>query len=339
MSRKLQLEIVASDSLVANDFTPFSPLLTSRGRHNDSEFPFNIPPAVPEETETEPLLGGAKPKKKPFYRARPLWIVPFAILAAVTRGMTLAARVEVFTQLSCDAVHGNQSYTGADPGSDDNNNNPLLPLLNLNTSRSSASPISYFFASPPPKDEIPFPPPPRQCSSDPIVQQGVAKLQVILTTIMGLLSAVTNGFWGGFGEKYGRTRVLALVSLGLFFTDMCFVLTASRSPSSPLSTPSFLNTHPTSLLILAHITEGLLGGWTALQSATSAYISDCTSPGSKATIFARFTGVFYMGFTIGPLIGARLIRMAATSNNVLQSSSSRCSASLCIDADCARQPC
>lgn len=54
--------------------------------------------------------------------------------------------------------------------------------------------------------------------------------------------------------------------------------------------------------------EGLLGGWGTLQAATSAYISDCTSDGSRAHIFSRFTGVFYLGFAVGPAIGAFLIR-------------------------------
>jgi hypothetical protein len=53
---------------------------------------------------------------------------------------------------------------------------------------------------------------------------------------------------------------------------------------------------------------GLLGGWSTLQSTTSAYISDCTSSGSRAHIFSRFTGVFYLGFCLSPIIGAFFIR-------------------------------
>ena len=45
-----------------------------------------------------------------------------------------------------------------------------------------------------------------------------------------------------------------------------------------------------------------------MQGATSAYISDCTSDGSRAHVFSRFTGVFYLGFSLGPAIGAYLIR-------------------------------
>lgn len=33
---------------------------------------------------------------------------------------------------------------------------------------------------------------------------------------MGLLSALTTGWWGRFGERHGRTKILAISTLGLF---------------------------------------------------------------------------------------------------------------------------
>src|SRR5690606_1137394 len=116
--------------------------------------------------------------------------------------------------------------------------------------------------------------------------------------------------WGRFGERYGRTKVLAIATFGLFWTDLIFVLTSSPSLPFPLSWFSYASTpnRAAQLLLLAPLVEGLLGGWSTLQSATSAYISDCTSPGSRAQIFSRFTGVFYLGFSAGPAIAAWVIR-------------------------------
>jgi len=54
--------------------------------------------------------------------------------------------------------------------------------------------------------------------------------------------------------------------------------------------------------------EGILGGQATLQAAISAYISDCTSDGSRADIFSRFLGVSYAGFSLGPTLGAFVIR-------------------------------
>lgn len=73
------------------------------------------------------------------------------------------------------------------------------------------------------------------------------------------------------------------------------------TPSSPFSK------HGHVLILLAPIIEGLLGGYSTLQSGTSSYLSDCTSSGSRAYIFSRFAGVTYIGFSVGPVIGGWLI--------------------------------
>lgn len=62
--------------------------------------------------------------------------------------------------------------------------------------------------------------PSARCASDPAVQAGAAKIQTILTTTSGVLSALTTGWWGHFGERHGRTRVLAITTLGLFLTSV-----------------------------------------------------------------------------------------------------------------------
>lgn len=83
-------------------------------------------------------------------------------------------------------------------------------------------------------------------------------------------------------------------------SDLSFILVST--PSSPFSA------HGHRLLIIAPIIEGILGGWSTLQSATHAYLSDCTSSGSRAHIFSRFAGVFYIGSSVGPSVGGYLIK-------------------------------
>lgn len=261
--------------------------------------------AVP--TERDPLIATAPKVKKPFYRARPLWLVPFALIASLTRGMTLASRVEVFTELSCHSLHEHYNHTRVVPS-----HTPF------NSSHYAVDPvephsISVHLTSSPihtsgkiqehgdvDEDEDPRMIPGKKCVSDPAVQAGAARLQTIMTTTMGALSALTTGWWGQFGERHGRIRVLAISTFGLFLTDLTFILVST--PHSPLAV------HSHKLLILAPIIEGSLGGWSTLTGANTAYIADCTSPGSRATIFARFTGVFSIGLALGPIIGAWLIR-------------------------------
>lgn len=264
--------------------------------------------SVSSQNESVPLLGErVVPRRKPFYRARPLWLVPFAVMASLTRGMTLAPRVEVFTQLSCNKVRSEQaSYNRTHHPSSiivfpqsnawlhhTTTLDPLGPHLHRPILLSGLADNDDDTQDP---RQIPS----SRCIEDPAVQAGAARLQMIMTTTMGLLTALTTGWWGHFGERHGRTTVLAIATFGLFLTDLIFILVST--PSSPLSH------HGHKLLLLAPFIEGLLGGWSTLQSATSAYLSDCTSSGSRAHIFSRFAGVFYIGFSLGPSIGAWLIQ-------------------------------
>ncbi|KAJ8072424.1 hypothetical protein PM082_015983 [Marasmius tenuissimus] len=260
-------------------------------------------------TEASPLLGSTQ-ARKPFYRARPLWLVPFAITAALVRGMTLAPRLEVFTQLSCLSQHhhtyGNSHsplsqpihslYTSTDP-----NGPSFTPSITTRDGvvaiHTNTSDIEHSHDDDDNDDPRRIPTP--KCVGNPAVQAGAARIQTVMTTTMGLLSALTSGYWGHFSERHGRTRVLALSTLGLFLTDLTFILVST--PGLPFAT------HGHKLLIIAPFIEGLLGGWSTLQSACSSYVSDCTSSGSRATIFSRFTGVFYLGLSVGPTLAGWII--------------------------------
>ncbi|KAJ7707662.1 major facilitator superfamily domain-containing protein [Mycena rosella] len=265
--------------------------------------------------EREPLLGHSATRpasKKPFYRARPLWLVPFAITAALVRGMTIAPRVEVFTQLSCSRLHHSYNHTATAWVEATSLIPPLAPLYfgldplgpQFNPERNEGTFLVPTKDDPwddsDTGDDDPRQLPSPRCMSDPAVQAGAARLQTSFTVSMGLLSALTTGWWGRFGERHGRTKVLAIASLGLFLTDLIFIL--ASTPSSPLSS------HGHVLLVIAPVLEGLFGGWSTLQSAMSAYISDCTSSGSRASVFSRFTGVAFLGFGFGPILGGWLIR-------------------------------
>ncbi|KAF5350841.1 hypothetical protein D9757_012837 [Collybiopsis confluens] len=266
--------------------------------------------------ERGPLLENRRKEtaKKPFYRARPLWLVPFVILSALVRGMTMAPRVEVYTQLACvgiyhhhtvQSVHNvNQSPkffdsipTRIDFSLDSGDPQDLAPGRHSNSERSITLdlelPISILNEEPPR-------PPSTRCISDPAAQKDAARIQTTLTTTMGILSALSTGWWGHFSERHGRTRVLAISTLGLLLTDSAFILAAT--PGSPFVM------HGRLLLVVGPFVEGLLGGWPTLQAATTAYVSDCTSPGSRAKIFSRFIGIFFLGTSVGPMIGGWIIR-------------------------------
>ncbi|KAH9960045.1 major facilitator superfamily domain-containing protein [Lactifluus volemus] len=282
----------ASQHDIFHRFTPTSP---------SCHFPqHNIMDPYPQFSETDPLLPVDRPTiKKRFYRPRPLWIVPIALTAALVRGMTIAPRVQVYTQLSCNTSHGQQH--------DDPFGEILLPHVSSPSTLGSEhpAPIPVFFPHFSNLQQDDGAHGPRQvvsqdCLSDPDVQAGAARLQAVMITVMGVLSACTTSWWGHYGQKHGRNKVLAASTFGLLLTDLTFVL--ASNPSSPLSR------HGHKFLFLAPIMEGILGGHVTQQAALSAYISDCTSDGSRAHIFTRFAGVSHVGIALGPTLGAFLIR-------------------------------
>ncbi|KAF8490146.1 MFS general substrate transporter [Russula emetica] len=228
-----------------------------------------------QASETDPTDG---PAKKPFYRPRPLWIVPIAVITSLVRSMTLAPRVQVYTQLSCNAFHRRQHYGPS--------GNIYFPHLS-NLREYNGPEVPWQFLS-------------QDCLLDPAVQSGVASLQTTMATIMGILSVCSTTWWGHYGQKHGRTKVLAASTLGLLSTDLAFAFASSTS--------SHLSRHGYKFLLFASIAEGILGGPATLQAAISAYISDCTSGGSCADIFSRFLGVSHIGFSLGPTLGALFVR-------------------------------
>ncbi|KAF7327804.1 hypothetical protein MKEN_00360200 [Mycena kentingensis (nom. inval.)] len=282
----------------------------SRSRKRPSPHSFSIPPPLSpvSHNEHEPLLR-RREAKKPFHRPRPLWLAPFVIVAALSRGMTLAPRVEVFTQLSCSRLHHHYNHTES---------SSILPpraglFYALDPLGAQFNPGEHWVVIDPPlpptqdepwsDDETEDDPrrlPSARCMQDAGVQATAARLQTMFTTTMGLLSMLTTGFWGRYGERHGRTRVLTYSTLGLLLTDLIFIL--ASTPNSAFST------HGHKLLLLSPIIEGSLGGWSTLQSAISAYVSDCTSSGSRARIFSSFMGAIFIGVGLGPLLGGWLVR-------------------------------
>ncbi|KAF6757312.1 major facilitator superfamily domain-containing protein [Ephemerocybe angulata] len=252
--------------------------------------------------------------------------------------MTLAPRVEVYTQLACYSLYTPQPspppinipssrdvvqwtpfsaislFSSLDPRGPH-----LFPAPQIQRDRlprdnaTSSSPTTPILLSSPLDDEAlaqqdPRNLPSHRCLTDPAVQASAARLQTLMTTTMGLLSALTTTFWAVFSQTHGRTKVLAISTFGLLFTDLIFILTSTPNLPWPLSIHPTGHATSTHLLLLGPIVEGALGGWTTLQSATSAYISDCTSVGSRAGVFSRFTGVFYAGFSVGPMIAGYIVR-------------------------------
>lgn len=140
--------------------------------------------------------------------------------------MTIAPRVQVYTQLSCNTLYRRQHY-GSLPS------NPSLSPINVPEYFAPAFIPVYFpyFSNFREHNRAEIPRrnfQSQDCLSDPAVQAGAASLQTTMATIMGILSVCSTTWWGHYGQKHGRTKVLAASTLGLLTTYIpSFILSPS----------------------------------------------------------------------------------------------------------------
>jgi hypothetical protein len=147
------------------------------------------------------------------------------VVQLVQRGMTLASRVEVFTQLSCHNLYEHYNHTRVVHTVFNSSHYVVDPVEpHLISVHLASSPIHTSGKTRRNGDEYEDPRviPSKKCVSDPAVQAGAARLQTMMTTTMGALSALTTGWWGQFGERHGRIRVLAISTFGLFLTYVSY---------------------------------------------------------------------------------------------------------------------
>ncbi|KAI0647308.1 major facilitator superfamily domain-containing protein [Trametes meyenii] len=215
-------------------------------------------------------------KKLPWWkRPSPWWFLGYVPFSAIAMTITAAAKIELFTYLACE-VH----KPVVNPDTD-----VLSFLKSGNTSMTFDHPSQ------------------KVCHADPVVSAAVAELNIILTSVMGILSCMTTAWWGSLSDRFGRTTVLSCAVVGILLTDVSIMLVYyfyERLPGGYM------------FLIVGPILEGLLGGLTSMSGNIHAYMSDCTSPANRAKIFSRYLGLLFTGMAIGPTLGGLVIRFSGS---------------------------
>jgi len=144
--------------------------------------------------------------------------------------MTLAPRIEIYTQLSCDHLYGNPGPSYIQHARAPSISSTVLMAGNLDHPSTPSFIHSDTITS---HDSVPMVVPEvlggtqphgamrmstSRCASDPAVQASTTRMQMIITTTTGLFSALTSTWWGSFSDRYGRTKVLAISTSGLLLT-------------------------------------------------------------------------------------------------------------------------
>lgn len=138
---------------------------------------------------------------------------------------------------------------------------------------------------------------PEQCRHSTIVNRRLATLTLMFQVIMGVLCVLTSQYWGSLSDRIGRKRTMAINVLSFAMGDIVLLVVLSN----PQKFSYFW-------LLLAPAIEGIFGGFGGGQAIFSAYISDCTSPGSRAGIFSLLMGILFGGIAVGPAISSFLIQ-------------------------------
>ncbi|KAH9045078.1 hypothetical protein EDB84DRAFT_1469066 [Lactarius hengduanensis] len=209
--------------------------------------------------------------------------------------MTLAPRVEVYTQIACRTLHDSPSSPDIAPPS------PLHPPFSL--ARASEA-VHVQFQDVPVKiyDE---------CTGDPEVQARAARIQASVKTTESILSAMTTGWLSHLSDRYGRKGILTLQCLvPSSCPDFVYILVSDPS--------TVFGRHGEAFIIVAPLVEGVLGAQSTYNGIVHAYVTDCTPDGSRAKIFATMQGMLNIGMASGPwLNGLILHSVTGTTTNSL----------------------
>lgn len=136
----------------------------------------------------------------------------------------------------------------------------------------------------------------RQCNI-PEVQQNVATFTLLLSVIVGIMSAYTAPKIGSLSDRYGRKRMLALTSVGGVLGELVTIFAAK-----------FPDVVHYRWLLLGVFFDGLSGSFTAGSVLSNSYTSDCTSPSKRGVAIGYLHSCLFGGLAFGPLIAAYFIK-------------------------------
>lgn len=127
----------------------------------------------------------------------------------------------------------------------------------------------------------------------PEVQAKVTEFTLYMSLVSGLLSAITCPKIGALSDRYGRTRILALITCG-----------GLAGEAITISIAKFPGIITYRWLILGAVFDGLCGSFISGMAITHAYATDCVTAPKRAVAFAYFHACLFTGIALGPLIAA-----------------------------------
>lgn len=223
-------------------------------------------------------------------RAHPLWVLFYSFGLATMLSMTAPIRPELMIDLACIAQPPSTPST-------------LTTVANTTWSQHSrnslaSSSISNLQSQAP----SPFPDIDTDgCKRDVKVQKLSAHIQMGIKLIGGLMSVLAIGYWATLSDRIGRLRVVAVYEFGVLVNEAAFLLV--------IMCPQIMACAGVSVLFVGPFIEGMLGAFPAASAASSGYITDSASEGSRFAYFAAINGFLMVGNMVGPLLGSITVKL------------------------------
>ncbi|KAM0756419.1 hypothetical protein T439DRAFT_321118 [Meredithblackwellia eburnea MCA 4105] len=254
-----------------------------------------------EPTEREPLLGlgtregigldrtelkRQKKKKEQWWRRpHPLWLMPIGFLTGLVAGAQAGIDVEIVTQLACRAVGTTKlPQTPVTKSNLPPITNPFTTVSFLGLPRIEANDQEWA----------------AECRRSPAVSKRTTQYLTVVAMVSGFLAAGAAGVWGALSDRVGRTPVLAIGMFSMTTGTIGTILVAT-----------YPDKFGTVTYVSSYALMGLLGGPLSTDAVVSAYISDATEAGSRASIFSTVEGLKAAGIAIGPVLGSALLRLSS----------------------------
>ncbi|KAH7145771.1 major facilitator superfamily domain-containing protein [Dactylonectria estremocensis] len=125
----------------------------------------------------------------------------------------------------------------------------------------------------------------------PEVQRNAATFMLVMNLLTGVLSAVVAPRLGRLSDRYGRTRLMALSSVGGVLAEIITVLAVQFPGSIDYR-----------WLLLGSVFDGLTGSFTAGSIMSQSYTSDCTPPSKRAVYMGYMHACLFSGLAFGPIM-------------------------------------
>lgn len=139
----------------------------------------------------------------------------------------------------------------------------------------------------------------------PEVQSRVAQFTLYGNLIAGLLSAVTSPRLGALSDRYGRTKILGLTSMGSVMGEVIMIIAANYPEKFPVN-----------WILMGYAFEGLCGSFICAMAISNAYATDCTPPAKRNIAFGYLHSALFTGIALGPIIAGFIVKATGSTLSI-----------------------